>query len=77
MTMYSKFLKELYEPLVGFFKVTLKYYNVVDAVNDLATITWSVNQYPKQIKAGDKAYIWISGSEGGIIATGKILWILK
>ena len=73
MTMYSKFLKELYEPSCWIFQGNPKYYNVVDAVNDLATITWSVNQYPKQIKAGDKAYIWISGSEGGIIATGKIL----
>ncbi|MGB4921263.1 MAG: AAA family ATPase, partial [Enterococcus aquimarinus] len=73
MIMYSKFLKELYEPSCWIFQGNPKYYDVVDAVNDLNTITWSVNQYPKQIKAGDKAYIWVSGAEGGIIAAGKIL----
>ena len=71
--MYSKFLKELYEPSCWIFQGNPKYYDVVEAVNELDTITWSVNQYPKQIKAGDKAYIWVSGAEGGIIASGKIM----
>ncbi|MHC1745526.1 MAG: EVE domain-containing protein [Negativicutes bacterium] len=50
-----------------------KYYDVVGAISNLDTITWAVNQYPKQIKNGDKAYIWLSGSEGGIVAAGTIL----
>ena len=73
MLMYSRFLKELYEPSCWIFQVNSKYYSVSDAVNDLDIITWSVNQYTKQITAGDKAYIWVSGAEGGIIATGKIM----
>ncbi|WP_050995775.1 AAA family ATPase [Paenisporosarcina sp. TG20] len=49
------------------------YYEVNNAVNDLDTITWAVNQHSKNIKKGDKAYIWRSGSGGGVIAAGTIL----
>jgi len=70
---YSKFLKEYAEPSCWIFQGNPKYYNVVKAVKDLETITWAVNQYPKQIKKGDKAYIWLSGSGGGIVAVGSIL----
>ena len=70
---YSKFLKEYAEPSCWIFQGNPKYYDVVKAVKDLDTITWAVNQYPKQIKKGDKAYIWLSGSGGGIVAVGSIL----
>ena len=49
-----------------------KYYDVIGAVKDLDVITWSVKQYQNQIKKGDRAYIWISGPEGGIVASGVI-----
>ncbi|USK58244.1 AAA family ATPase [Peribacillus asahii] len=70
---YLQFLKEQEEPSCWIFQGNPKYYDVINAVNDLDIITWAVNQYPKQIKKDDKAYIWLSGSEGGIIATGTIL----
>ncbi len=50
-----------------------KYYDVIGAVKELDVITWSVKQYQNQIKKGDRAYIWVSGSEGGIVASGVIL----
>ncbi|HHV71866.1 MAG TPA: EVE domain-containing protein, partial [Clostridia bacterium] len=50
-----------------------KYYDVIGAVKELDVITWSVRQYQKQIKKGDRAYIWISGPEGGIVASGIII----
>lgn len=73
MVMYEQFLKELGEPSAWIFQGNPKYYDVVGAVENLDTITWAVNQYPKQIKGGDKAYIWLSGSDGGIIASGTII----
>lgn len=54
-------------------KCNPKYYDVIGAINDLEQITWAVNQYTKQIKKGDSAYIWMSGSGGGIVAAGTIL----
>ncbi|MBP1743825.1 MAG: GTPase subunit of restriction endonuclease [Firmicutes bacterium] len=73
MILYSRFLKEISEPSCWIFQGNPKYYDVIGAVNVLDNITWAVNQYTKQIKGGDKAYIWISGSEGGIIAAGTII----
>ncbi|WP_225218342.1 AAA family ATPase [Planococcus wigleyi] len=73
MILYAKFLKEREEPSTWIFQGNPKYYDVVGAVNDLDQITWAVNQYPKQIKEGDEAYIWLSGTGGGIIATGTVL----
>ncbi|NLW04122.1 MAG: EVE domain-containing protein, partial [Pseudomonadaceae bacterium] len=61
------------KPAAWIFQGNPKYYDVVGAVENLDTIMWSVNQYSKQIKKGDKAYIWLSGSDGGIIASGLIL----
>lgn len=49
-----------------------KYYDVIQAVTDLNLITWNTKQYQNQIKMGDRAYIWMSGSEGGVVASGII-----
>jgi 5-methylcytosine-specific restriction protein B len=49
-----------------------KYYDIIGAVKKLDVITWSVKQYQTQIKKGDRAYIWVSGPEGGIVASGII-----
>jgi len=70
---YTRFLKELGEPTAWIFQGNPKYYDVVSAVKALDTISWSVNQHAKKIKKGDRAYIWLSGSDGGIVASGKII----
>ena len=73
MVLYGRFLKELGEPSAWIFQGNPKYYDVVGAVEALDKLAWAVNQYPKQIKNGDRAYIWVSGSDGGIIASGTVL----
>ncbi|SMQ78500.1 EVE domain-containing protein [Bacillus sp. OV166] len=73
LVLYSRFLKELEEPSCWVFQGNPKFYDVIGAVHDLDTITWAVNQNPKQIKKGDKVYIWLSGPQGGIVASGTIL----
>lgn len=73
MNLYAKFLEQLGEPSCWIFQGNPKYYDVVGAITDLDTVTWAVNQYRKQIKQGDKAYIWLSGPEGGIIASGRVM----
>jgi len=49
-----------------------KLYDVIRAVTDLDLVTWSTKQYKNQIKVGDRAYIWMSGPEGGVVASGMI-----
>lgn len=73
MVLYGRFLRELGEPSAWIFQGNPKYYDVVGAVEALDKLTWAVNQYPKQIKSDDRAYIWVSGSDGGIIASGTVL----
>jgi len=73
MILYARFLKELGEPTAWIFQGNPKYYDVVSAVETNDTMTWAVNQHTKEIKKDDRAYIWLSGSEGGIIASGKII----
>lgn len=73
--MYGKFLKERDngEPSAWIFQGNPKLYDVVAAVESLDTIVWAVNQYQKQIKGDDRAYIWLSGPDAGIIASGTIM----
>jgi hypothetical protein len=73
LKLYARFLKEMSEPSCWIFQANPKYYDVIGAVNNLEEITWGVNQYKNHIKSGDKAYIWISGSEGGIVAGGTVM----
>lgn len=73
MILYARFLKEYEQPSTWIFQGNPKYYDVVQAVTDLNQITWTVNQYQKQIKEGDEAYIWLSGSGGGIVAAGTVV----
>ncbi|WP_246861306.1 AAA family ATPase [Bacillus sp. REN3] len=70
---YGKFLKEYEQPSCWIFQGNPKYYDVIGAVQDLDEITWAVNQNKKQIKKSDKVYIWLSGSNAGIVASGTIL----
>ena len=50
-----------------------KYYDVIGAVKNLDIISWDVKQYRNQIKKDDRAYIWVSGPGGGIVASGVVL----
>jgi hypothetical protein len=73
MLTYIRFLRELDEPSAWIFQGNPKNYDVEGAIKALDVIMWAVNQSPKQIKKSDKVYIWVSGSDGGIIAAGTIL----
>ena len=50
-----------------------KLYDVIGAVEGKQVVTWAVNQYQQRIKKGDRAYLWVSGQDAGIVATGTIL----
>ncbi|NCC59270.1 MAG: EVE domain-containing protein, partial [Synergistales bacterium] len=73
MELYGRFLQELGEPRCWIFQGNPEYYDIAGAIASSDTMTWAVNQYPKQIKKDDRAYIWISGPKGGIVASGTIL----
>ena len=47
-------------------------YDIDGALAELAEIGWVVRQYKSDVHAGDRVYIWKSGTEGGIVATAQI-----
>jgi 5-methylcytosine-specific restriction protein B len=48
-------------------------FDVTAAVQHLDSMTWTVRRYKDKIHAGDRVYVWRSGSEAGIVATGVVL----
>lgn len=48
-------------------------YDIDAALKSLRKMTWSVSQHTKEIKTGDKVYIWRSGEEAGIIALATVI----
>lgn len=73
MILYGRFLKELNQPACWIFQGNPKYYDMISAVAELDVIQWATNQYKNRIKSGDKAYMWMSGPNGGIVAEGIVL----
>ena len=59
-------------PSCWIFQCNPKYYDLLRALREKETLRWSINQYAKQIQTGDKVYLWMSGSDGGIVASGKV-----
>jgi predicted RNA-binding protein with PUA-like domain len=55
------------------FQSNPNYYDLTGAIDELTEITWAVNQYKKQIHAGDKVYLWESGKDAGILAVATVL----
>lgn len=47
-------------------------YDLEGALESLSEFTWLVNQYPKQIHAGDRVYLWETGADAGFVASGEI-----
>jgi len=47
-------------------------YDIDAALAELAEVDWVVRQYKSDVHAGDRAYVWKSGTEGGIIATAQV-----
>ncbi|MGI6083187.1 MAG: EVE domain-containing protein [Limnochordia bacterium] len=55
------------------FQANPESYDVMGAVKNLDELTWTVRKHAGQIRSGDKAYIWESGRDAGVIAVGKVL----
>jgi energy-coupling factor transporter ATP-binding protein EcfA2 len=48
-------------------------YDIRAAVNALTEDDWTVSSYKKEIKPGDRIYLWEAGQQGGIVAVAEIL----
>jgi len=50
-----------------------KIYDVIGALRDGVVKTWSVNQHKKEIKAGDRVIIWVTGKNSGCYGLATVM----
>jgi len=55
------------------FQANPKYYDLHRSIRDRSERVWLVNQSQKQIKKGQKGFLWESGKDGGVVASGTLL----
>jgi hypothetical protein len=53
-------------PRSWIFQANSKFYDIDTSVRKLKRMTWFIKQHIYKIKAGDKAYIWVSGKDGTV-----------
>lgn len=47
-------------------------YDLPGALTSLKTFTWLVNQYEHEIHAGDRVFLWETGPQAGVLASGRV-----
>ena len=64
---------EIDEPKFWIFQFNPEEFDIEKAIDKLDKDVFTVNQYKKQIKKGDKILFWVSGKKAGIIGYGEVL----
>jgi MoxR-like ATPase len=54
------------------FQANPKIFRIKEALQHLSDFRWNIRQYRDVIKAGDRAFIWMTGPEGGCLARAVI-----
>lgn len=64
-------------PVVGrkawIFQANPTIYAIDRALQELPAIEWTVRQHRADVHAGDRVYVWRSGSQAGVIAVGTVM----
>ncbi len=55
------------------FQSNPKYYNIISAMNDYTSMSFTVSRYKDEIKPGDTVFIWVSGARAGIYAITEVM----
>lgn len=74
MELYRVFLlNETEVPSCWIFQANPKYYDIRLALANGENIRWGVPQFFRQIRKGDRVFIWVAGENAGIEAVGEVL----
>lgn len=57
---------------VWIFQANPTVFDIDRAVSEESEMTWVVRQYAKEVRKGDRVYIWRSGPEAGVIAMATV-----
>jgi len=55
------------------FQANPQIYDIVEALKHLDQTRWSVRQHKDEIHTGDRVFLWVSGSNAGVVARGKVV----
>ena len=55
------------------FQANPQIYDIVEALNHLNRFRWSVRQHKDEIHSGDRVFLWLSGSNAGVLARGRVV----
>jgi MoxR-like ATPase len=61
------------DPKSWIFQANPSLYDIDRALRELPAIEWTVRQHRQSVHSGDRAFIWRSGSDAGIVAVGSVL----
>ncbi|MBN1892585.1 MAG: AAA family ATPase [Clostridiales bacterium] len=73
LELYRQFLSEITQPACWLFSGNPRIYDIISAVQELASIPWKLDHKDSAIKRNDKVYLWIPGVDGGIAASGTVM----
>jgi MoxR-like ATPase len=73
LSAYSKYINENGGARSWIFQASPQYYDIVAAIKALKTQTWLVAQHKDKIHSGDRAYMWESGTDAGIVGVATIV----
>lgn len=54
------------------FQSNPKYYDIVGALNEYQSMSFTVSRYKDEIKPGDTVFIWASGNDAGVYAVAEV-----
>ncbi|MBB3205164.1 putative restriction endonuclease [Rhodopirellula rubra] len=55
------------------FQAVPAYFDLTNALNHLRIFRWEINQFKNDIRAGDDVYLWLTGTDGGLVAHGTVI----
>lgn len=55
------------------FQANPNQFDLTEALKHLRIFRWRVTKFKDRIRSGDDVYVWLSGSEGGLVARGTVI----
>ena len=55
------------------FQAVPRYFDLTEALKHIRIFRWRIKQCKKDIRAGDDVFLWLAGSEGGMVARGRVI----
>ncbi|MCC9604570.1 EVE domain-containing protein [Blastopirellula sp. JC732] len=55
------------------FQAIPQYFDLNEALKHIRIFRWRIKQFKNEIRAGDDVFLWLAGSDGGVVARGTVV----